>query len=340
MIKSRITTGLLLSFGAALTLFVIGVVGFMLIEKFTLIESVYMTIITLSTVGFGEVRPLSHLGKLFTSGIIMMGVIIIAVMFGTLTEYVVAGELEGTLKLRRVMKKVNALRDHFIVCGFGRVGEQVAVELQNQGYKCLVVDNDRELIGQIEQAGILGIAGDATLDSTLHQAGIEHARGLVASLNSDADNLYVILSARKLKPDLIIVGRSSAVDAEEKLVMAGADRVVSPYNMAGHRIVNQLIRPHVTLFLDNAMNNKGLDLMLDEIQIAADSTLVLQNMGDADIRSRTGATILSILRGEDHHVIDWAPELAFEEGDILIVVGTSKEIRSLAELAKDTPSDA
>lgn len=227
------------------------------------------------------------------------------------------------------------MRDHFIVCGVGRVGEQVAVELQHQGFPCLVIDNDRSRIDQFEKLGIPGIEGDATLDETLRKAGIDRARGLVASLDTDADNLYLILSARKMNPKLTIVGRSTGEDADEKLVMAGADRVVSPYNMAGNRIVNQLIRPHVTLFLETALQNKGLDMILEEIQIGSDSTLVSKSMSDAEIRTKTGANILTILRGADHAALEWSPDLALQAEDILIVVGKPDEIRSLASLAKD-----
>ena len=316
-------------------LFIIGVLGYMWIEKFSLLEAFYMTVITLSTVGFGEVQPLSSAGKIFTGAIIMLGVITIAVMFGTLTEYIVAGELAGSIKLRRLMKKINAMHGHYIVCGVGRVGLQVAVELKDQGLSCVAIDQNKEMIDQCAQLGIPGIEGDATLDDTLRMAGIDRAKGLVAALNSDAENVYVILSARKINPELTIVGRSTGEDTAVKLEMAGADRVVSPYAMAGYRIVNQLVRPHVTFFLDTAMRSIGLNLLMDEIRIAPDSPLVFQSMSDAEIRTRTGANILAIMRGQDHELEDWSPDLAFEPGDMLIVVGKPEELRSLANLAGD-----
>lgn len=319
----------------AIALFCIGVIGYHLLEGFSWPEALYMTVITLSTVGFGEVRPLSAQGRVFTAIIIVMGVITIAVFFGTLTEYIVAGELTGLIKKRHLMNKLNKLKNHYIVCGLGRVGEQVALELQNLGLPCVVIDQNKAAIQRCEQKEILFIEGDATEDETLRQAGIESAQGLVAVLNSDADNVFVVLSARSLNPDLTIVGRSTGIEAENKLRMAGADRVVSPYNMAGYRIVNQLTRPHVTYFLDIAMRSKGLNLWLDEIKISTSSSLVNQSMGEADIRSRTGANILSILRGEDHRVLDWAPNLRFEAEDMLIVVGNPDELKALALLAGD-----
>jgi voltage-gated potassium channel len=320
---------------AVVFLFIISVFGYVWIEKFSLMEAVYMTIITLSTVGFGEVHPLSLSGKIFTGMIILSGVFIIAVLFGTLTEYIVAGELAGTLSKRRVMRKIKGISGHYIICGMGRVGEHVAVELKSLGLPSVVIDKDKEAIERCGFLGMIGVEGDATLDETLVQAGIERAKGLVAALNSDSDNVYIILSARNLNPSLMIVGRSTGEETAEKLQMAGADRVVSPYSMAGYRIVNQLTRPHVTFFLDTAMRSKGLNLLMDEIQIAPGSPLESQRMNDAEVRTRTGANILSILRGKTHEVLDWSPDLAFESEDMLIVVGKPEELKALAKLAVD-----
>ncbi|MBC8496050.1 MAG: TrkA family potassium uptake protein [Anaerolineales bacterium] len=233
------------------------------------------------------------------------------------------------------MHKIKNLKNHYTVCGFGRVGEQVASELQNLEMPCVVIDQDKLAIEQCEQRELIYLEGDATENETLRQAGIERASGLVAALSSDADNVFVALSARSLNPNLTIVGRSIGEESEEKLRMAGADRVVSPYSMAGYRIVNQLTRPHVTFFLDTAMRSKGLNFWLDEIRVAPQSPLVSLSMGDAEIRSRTGANILSILRGEDHRVPDWSPELRLQAEDMLIVVGKPEELKALARLAED-----
>ncbi len=324
------------SLSFALLLFFISMVGYRWLEDFSWSEAFYMTIITLSTVGFGEVRPLTPEGRIFTALVIVIGVIIIAVLFSTLTEYVIAGELTGSINKRRLMQKINNLKEHYIVCGFGRVGEQVTAELLNLGMPCIVVDQNKIAIEQCEHLQLNYVEGDATENETLLQAGIERARGLVAALSSDADNVFVVLSARSLNPDLTIVGRSTGEESEDKLRMAGADRVVSPYRMAGYRIVNQLTRPHVTDFLDTAMRSKGLDLWLEEIRVAPQSILVSQSMGDAEIRSKTGANILSILRGEHHQLLDWSPELRLQAEDMLIVVGNPEELKALADLAEDT----
>ena len=319
----------------AFLLFFISVIGYRWLEDFSWPEAIYMTVITLSTVGFGEVRPLTPEGRIFTAMVIVMGVITIAVLFSTLTEYVIAGELTGSIKKRQLMQKINNLKNHFIICGFGRVGEQVAAELVNLGMPCVVVDQNKAAIEQCALHQLNYIEGDATENETLLRAGIERAQGLVAALSSDADNVFAVLTARSLNTQLTIVGRSTGKESEEKLRMAGADRVVSPYQMAGYRIVSQLTRPHVTDFLDTAMRSKGLDFWLDEIRVSPSSPLVSQSMGDAEIRSKTGANILSILRGEDHKLLDWSPDLRIQEEDMLIVVGKPAELKALADLAED-----
>jgi voltage-gated potassium channel len=334
--NTPLKTRLLYSLILAVSLFFVSTVGYRWLENFSWSEAIYMTIITLSTVGFGEVHPLTAPGRLFTAGIIVMGVIIIAVFFGTLTEYIIAGELTGNINKRRLMNKINNLKGHYIVCGFGRVGEQVALELKNLGLSCVVIDDDPTAIERCELYDLAYICGDATENEILLQAGIERASGLVAVLNSDAANVFAVLSARSLNADLAIVGRSTGAESEEKLRMAGANRVVSPYSMAGYRIVNQLTRPHVTFFLDTAMRSKGLDLWLDEIRIAPQSSLVTQTMSEANVRSHTGANILSILRGEEHQVLDWSPDLRFEAEDMLIVVGNPDELKTLAKMALDS----
>jgi len=333
--KSSLRVRLQYSLAIAFLLFLLSVIGYRWLEDFTWSESVYMTVITLSTVGFGEVKPLTPEGRIFTAMIILMGVITIAVLFSTLTEYIIAGELTGTINTRRLMQKIKKLQNHYIVCGFGRVGEQVAAELSNLGMPCVVVDQDKTAIEQCEIQHLNYIEGDATENETLLQAGIERARGLVAALSSDAENVFVVLGARSLNPDLTIVGRSTGEESEEKLRMAGTDWVVSPYRMAGYRSVNQLTRPHVTDFLDTAMRSKGLDLWLDEIRVSPQSILVSQSMGEAEIRSKTGANVLSILRGEDHQMLDWSPELRLQAEDMLIVVGNPEELKALADLAED-----
>ena len=320
----------------ALTLFLVSTMGYILLEGYTPIEAIYMTVITLSTVGFGEVRPLSDAGRLFTVGVIIVGVGTGAYLFGTLAEYIVAGELTGTLRQRRMAQKLAQLSNHYIVCGFGRVGEQVAMELHAQRLPLVVVDKDPAIVDHCDRHDIPYVIGDATEDETLRRAGIERARGLVAVLDTDADNVFVVLSARALNPDLMIVARAATEDAERKLLKAGADRVVSPYVMAGNRLVSLLLRPNVVHFLDTALRSAELELWLEEVEIHPHSPLVGKTLEEAQIRSRTGANVLAIVRPSEHRMVDWSPQLRLQAGDVLITLGRQDQVAALAQLAGDT----
>ncbi len=312
----------------------VGVAGYMLLEGLPLLDALYMTIITISTVGFQEVRPLSADGRLFTMVLVLLGVGAGAYTFGTIAEFLIAGELAGTLKRRRLMRAIERLHGHYIVCGYGRVGEQVARGLADEGIPCVIVDQAGEAIQRCEQCGILYVMGDATEDETLLRAGIERARGLVAVLDNDAENVFVVLSARSLNPHLTIIARATTREAEAKLRKAGADGVLSPYQLAAHRIVRELTRPHVMIFLEKAMGNDP-ELYMDEIRIHPTSELVGKTLGEAELRTRTGANVLSILRGADQRVIDWAPDLTLQAEDVMVVLGRPEQVEALARLAGD-----
>ncbi len=315
-------------------LVIAGTIGYILLEGFRPLDAFYMTIITISTVGFQEVRPLSDAGRIFTTILVLIGVGAGAYTFGTIAEFLIAGELAGTLKRRRIMRAIERLHGHYIICGYGRVGEQVARGLADEGIPCVVVDQASEAVQRCEQCGILYVMGDATEDETLLQAGITRARGLVAVLDNDAENVFVVLSARSLNPDLIIIARATTKEAESKLRKAGADGVLSPYQLAAHRIVRELTRPHVMIFLEKAMGNDP-ELYMEEVRIHPSSELVGKTLGEAELRTRTGANVLSILRGEDEHVMDWAPDLALQAEDVMVVLGRPEQIAALARLAGD-----
>ena len=315
-------------------LFLSSTLGYMLIEGYSLIDAAYMTIITLSTVGFGEVRSLSPVGRSFTMVVILVGVGLVAFLYSVIAEYVIAGHLGGTLKMRRMMRTIEKLQDHYVICGYGRVGEFVARELSATGVPFVVVDRDADAIHRCEECDILFVAGDATNDDMLRQAGVERARGLVAALNSDADNVFVVLGARFMNPELNIVTRSASEDAERKLRAAGADRVISPYRMAAHRIARHLTRPHVLSFLELALGHE-LEFFIEEIKIAPNSKLVGRTMGEANLREATGANVLSVARGGEGQLTDLSPSLHLQAGDILIALGNLTQLGALAKLSGD-----
>ncbi len=330
-VSLRQRVGLLLTVVLALVAW--GTLGYRLLEGFTWTEALYMTLITLSTVGFGEVRPLSAVGRWFTMGLIVLGVGTGAYALGALTEYIVSGELQGTLARRRRMATLRKLRNHYIVCGCGRVGEQVALELQRLGLPFVVVEPNPEALERCRQQDMLYVEAEPTEDATLQAVGIERARGLVAVLDSDADNLFVVLTARGLNPNLTIVAQAVSDSAAQKLYRAGADRVVSPYAMAGHRMAGLLVRPYVVAFLDATLRSPDLELWLEEIRVAEHSPLVGKTLAEADIRARSGANVLAIARGDRQ--VDWSPKLRIQAGDVLIVLGRREQLLALARMAGD-----
>ncbi|GAB4556585.1 MAG: potassium channel protein [Anaerolineae bacterium] len=312
----------------------LGAVGYGFLEGWPFLDALYMTIITLSTVGFGEVRPLSPGGRLFTIALILVGVSGGVYLFSSVAEYIVAGELEGTLRRRRMEKRIQGLRDHFIVCGFGRVGQQVAAELSESGHAVVIIDSNPEAIQRAEGAGHLYVAGNAAEDEVLEAAGVARARGLVACVDSDAENVYIVLSARALRPDLIIVARANTEDSERKLRKAGATHVISPYSIAGRRMAAMLVRPNVVQFLDVVMHSAELQLFLEEIPVSESSPLAGKTVGEANIRQQTGANVLAVKGYRGKLFRELSPDFRFAPDDILIALGTHDQLNQLRRLAQ------
>ncbi len=314
----------------------LGTLGYSLLEGWPLVDAFYMTIITLSTVGFGEVRPLSPSGRLFTIILIMVGVGGGAYLFSTVADFIITGELRGTLRRRRMEKQIERLRDHYIICGFGRVGQQVAAEIRQAGKPLVVIDDSPEAVQRMEEAGYLYVQGDAAEDEVLRAAGIARASGLVACVDSDAENVYVVLSARALRPDLVIVARANSVDSERKLRQAGATHVVSPYAIGGRRMATMLLHPHVVDFLDVLMHSSELELMMEEIRVGPNGELAGKTVSEADVRQRTGANILAVkgYRGKLFRKLE--PDFRFAPDDVLIALGTREQLNELARLAGAT----
>ena len=310
----------------------LGGVGYWIIEGWSWFDAFYMAIITVTTVGFAEVYPLSRVGRLFTAVLIVLGVAGITYAFSALTNYVIAGELGGILERRRMARGVNSLRDHFIVCGFGRVGHQVCVELMRERQPLVVVDANLPSIEQATSQGYPVVIGDAGDDQVLQEAGIERARGLVAALDSDATNLLVVLSARALNLDLYIVARANLEDTEAKLLRVGADRVISPYSLGGRRMALMLVRPDVVDCLDVVMHDETLELLLEDLTVGHGCTLDQYSIGEARIRKVTGANILGLKREEGKIVISPEASTVLYPGDVLIALGTRQQLEALAEL--------
>lgn len=313
-----------------LIILICGTVGFMLIEDMSFNEALYMTVITISTVGFREVRDLGTGGTYFTIAIIFTGVSTVLFFLTGVFEFIL-GEYFGEFWRQRKMKaNVTKLRNHFVVCGFGRVGRSVADELARQNEPFVIVEKDREVFYQCQEQGYLAVQGNATDSEVLKEAGIQRAAGLVTALNSDSENLYTVLTAKVLNPGIIIVARADQPDSEEKLEMVGADRVISPYKIAGKRMANLLTRPQACEFLDAVTSGNLPEYQLSEVLVTDDFPYLGMTIRGTRLRERTGVTILSMRKkGETAFNINPTPEILIEEGDVLILIGTPDQMESL-----------
>ncbi len=302
----------------------VGTVGYMVLEGWNLLDSLYMTVISVTTVGFKEVHDLDATGRIWTMIMSGTGVVLVFGTVGLVTEYLISEATSGRSRTRRMAKAVGEMRGHYVLCGYGRVGSTVARELVHEGTPFVVIDVNPVSLERARADGRLVIEGDATDDTTLRAAGIEHARGLISTIDSDAQNVYVILSARALNPDLLVVGRASTPSAEEKLALAGADRIVSPYTMAGRRLANLAIRPRVVDFLDAALSRGELSFSLEELHVTAGGSL--DGVTVAALRGR-GLFVLAVLTEDGRYEANPADERRLLVGETIIGSGSGDAFR-------------
>jgi voltage-gated potassium channel len=308
----------------------IGVTGYIVIEGWTFIDALYMTIITITTVGFAEVHPLSLTGKIFSIFIIIGGVGSALYILTATVQSVLEGQFGITMGRRRMKAKIAKLKGHFILCGYGRVGQEIARTFSEEGASFVVIDNNEERIAKAEGDGYICLLADATSDEVLKEAGIERARGLVATLRSDADNTYITLSARGLQPGLFIEARSSSGEAEVKLKRAGADRVISPHVIGGHRMAMLALRPAVVDFIDTVTYRPGRELQLENVDVASGSPLVGQTM--KHIRDQDGITVLAMRKQSGKLLANPPNKETIGDGDRLIVIGTKQRLAALESI--------
>jgi len=318
---------------ALLVLLGIGVVGYRVLEDMSFVDALYMTIITISTVGFQEVQSLSEVGRLFTVGLIFGGVGLVAYTLGTVAGFVMDGEWRVYWQNRRRQRMLAQLSDHAIVCGYGRVGRHVAHELKREGLPFVVIDSDPERVAHVRRNGYLVIQGNAANELYLKEAGIARARYLVAAVASDAENVFIVLTARGLKPDLLIAARANYEESESKLLRAGANRVIMPYVASGRRMVSTLLRPEVSDFLDEVMHSSELELLLEQITLAPASPLTGQTLAQAQVRSALGVTVLACKLPGANLVTSPDPGTSLQSGTRLFVLGTREQLHRLDQLA-------
>jgi len=317
---------------------IIGTIGFTVIDHYPVFDAFYMTLTTMTTVGYGEVHPLSHAGRVFNSFLIFFGVTTIFIAIGAMTQTIIELEFGDAISKRRNKRMIDKLKDHYIICGFGRVGRGAASELQHAGVPFVVVDIDPDRAERAMIAGMLAVAADSTRDETLHEVGIDRARGLVAALATDADNLFVLLSAKGLNPRIYVAARAAEEGAEAKMRRAGADAVFAPYAITGHRLAQSLLRPHVVQFLDFTTKDVGEDIAIEQVRVAESCEMVSRTIKDMQLRKEVGVIVMAIKKADGRMMFNPPAETAVEGGDYLIVMGRPENLRALESLLAGTRS--
>ena len=306
-----------------------GTIGY-LFFGFGLLNAIYQAVITVTTVGFNSPHPLDTGSKVFTIVLILVGVGTALYAFSTVLEVLFEGQMRELVRSRKMEREVARMSGHVIVCGWGRVGREVARFLTNAQRVIVVIDRDPERVRDVPFASV---HGDVTDDETLLKAGIERAATLVAALDTDSDNLYVTVAAKSMRPDLQIIARARSESSEPKLVRAGADRVVNPQQLGGDRMASFVTQPHVVDFVDIVMHDGTLEFRLEELVVSHTSSLAGSTIRSAQLRDRTGALVLAIRRPEGGFVTNPSPEDVIKSGDVLISVGTAEQLEALARFA-------
>ena len=310
---------------------VVGTLGFRLIEGWSIWDAFYMTVTTVATVGYREVHPLSFPGQVFTVLLILGGVGTAFYTATLLATVVVEGGLHRRFEQRRFNRMLEQISGHFIVCGYGRIGSIIVAELDRQGIPFVVIERSEERMHTVMERGWLALAADASQEAVLEHAGIRRARGLIAAVGTDAENVYTVLTARVMQPDLFIIARVESDDAEHKLRRAGADRVISPYHIGASHIVQTALRPTVVDFMQLATSSEYLDLSMEQVRVAADSPMAGVSLVDAGIRQKFGVIIVGIKRGSGDMEFNPPPEAIIQAGDELVVLGRPQSVKQLEE---------
>ena len=306
-----------------------GTVGYVLIEGWSVWDAFYMTIITVTTVGYKEVHDLSRVGQAFTVVLLLGGVGAALYTFTFLATAIVEGGLPKRLQRRRLYHMLETIRDHFIVCGYGRIGAIVTDQFRRQGIRFVIVERDTVRARAAVALGMLVVEADATREEILREAGIDRARGLIAAVGTDAENVYTVLSARVLNPNLFIVGRAEGEDSVVKLERAGANRVISPYQIGAMQMAQTALRPTVVDFVALATNADNFELSMEEITIGKGSTLAGQSLIQANLRQRFGVVVVAIQRDDRRMEFNPEPDATMLEGDKLVVLGRPESLKSL-----------
>jgi voltage-gated potassium channel len=326
-------TKLYVALGLILVMVSIGITGFIIIEHYTFLEAFYMTIITIATVGFQEVRPLSDAGKVFTAVLIITSFGTFAYAISAITKYVVEGEFNYYYKFFKVNNTISKLSNHVVICGYGRNGKQAATVLQSNKQNFVIIEKNETLVEQVREHGFLCIQGDCTQDELLLKTGINNARALITTLPIDADNLFVVLTARSINPKLTIISRASDDNSDKKLKIAGANNVIMPDRIGGAHMASLVIKPDVIEFLDHITGQGGPNINLEEI-VFSELPEHLRNhtIKDLEVRNKSGANIIGFKTAHGEYVINPSAETKIIPGAKLFVLGTPEQVGKLREI--------
>ena len=323
-----------LIFSVLLVIFIVGlgVTGYMMIEGWNLLDALYMTVTTLTTVGYDEVHEMTKTGQMFTILLICLGVSFFLYVAGAVVQFMVEGRIRTILGRRRLDKKIDRLKNHYIICGYGRIGKVLCKMLLSKPIDLVVVEKDPDLIPEIDADKILYVSGDATNEENLIKAGIQRAKGLIAALATDTENVFLVLTARQLNPDLYIIARASRNESKTKLQAAGANKVELPYDMGAVSMAQRIIRPTVTSFLELAVAHKRKDIQMEEMPVRSSSDLVNVMLKDSGIRQQFNLIIIAIKKLDGNMLFNPSFETVIEGGDTVIAVGQENNLQQLEKI--------
>ena len=327
---SRLRRRLLIIILAVFVPLLVGTIGFILIEHYSPFDAFYMALITVTTVGYFELAPLSRTARVFNSFLILFGVSGLFLAVGAMTQTAIELEFNQYFSRRRTKRMIESMKNHFIVCGYGRVGRGAVDELQRTGVPLIILERDQDRVERASRAGLVAVPGDATLDVHLREVGIDRAKGMIATLSSDADNLFLVLSAKTLNPRLQIAARVLEEEAEAKMRRAGADTVLAPYSITGSRLAQAILKPHVVQFLDFA--TIGLDVGIEQVRVADNSRYVGKTLREMALTKEVGVIVLAIRKADGGMLFNPDAESGIGGGDVLIAMGGAEALRRLEHL--------
>jgi len=304
----------------------------MSIERWDFLDALYMAVTTLTTVGYNEVHELTNPGRIFTIFFIIIGVVYFLYIAGAVVQFMVEGQIRTILGRRSLDKKIDRLKNHYVVCGYGRIGKTLCTMLKRKAVDLVVIEKDKDLIPVMVENKVFYISGDAGDETNLIKAGIRHAKGLIAVLATDTDNVFLVLTARQLNPDIFIMANASHNESKPKLIAAGANRVELPYDMGAVSMAQRIIRPTVTNFLNLAFAQKRKDIQMEEIPVSPSSELVTVMLKDSGIRQRFNLIIIAIKKSDDSMLFNPSFEAVIESGDTVIAVGEEENLKKLEKI--------